>query len=95
MARFPFSASGKAMALGSMEGQVRVIYEKESGKVLGMHIMGPHATDLIAEGVMAIRLGATAKDIAETIHAHPTLPEAIMEAAKAAAFGEAIHFRKI
>ena len=95
VARFPFSASGKAMALGNMEGQVRIICEKGSGKVLGMHIMGPRATDLIAEGVMAIRLGATAKDIAETIHAHPTLPEAIMEAAKAAAFGEAIHFRKI
>ncbi|MGA9352033.1 MAG: hypothetical protein WBW48_25005 [Anaerolineae bacterium] len=95
VARFPFSASGKALVLGEMEGQVRIIYEKGSGKTLGMHIMGPHATDLIAEGVMAIRLGATVKAIAETIHGHPTLPEAIMEAAKAAAFGEAIHYRKI
>jgi len=95
VARFPFSASGKAMALGETEGQVRIIHEKGSGKVLGVHIMGPHATDLIAEGVMAIQLGATVKDIAETIHGHPTLSEAVMEAAKAGAFGEAIHYRKI
>lgn len=95
VARFPFSASGKAMALGEMEGQVRIIYKESSGKVLGIHIMGLRATSLIAESVMAMRLGATVKDIAETIHAHPTLPEVIMEAAKAAAFGEAIHYRKI
>jgi dihydrolipoamide dehydrogenase len=57
--------------------------------------MGPRASDLIAEGTLAIQLGATAEDVAQTIHAHPTLPEAVMEAAKAAAFGEAIHFRKV
>jgi dihydrolipoamide dehydrogenase len=94
VARFPFSASGRALTIGETAGLVKLICERGSGKVLGMHIMGPHASDLIAEGTLAIQMGATARDIAETIHAHPTLPEAIMEAAKAAAFGEAIHYRK-
>jgi dihydrolipoamide dehydrogenase len=94
VARFPFSASGRALTIGETTGLVKLICERESGKVLGMHIMGTQASDLIAEGTLAIQVGATAKDIAETIHAHPTLPEAIMEAAKAAAFGQAIHYRK-
>ncbi len=92
---FPFSASGRALAMGEAEGQVKMICEKGSGRVLGLHIMGPRASDLIAEGALAIQLGAMAEDLAQTIHAHPTLPEAVMEAAKAAAFGEAIHFRKV
>jgi dihydrolipoamide dehydrogenase len=95
VARFPFAASGRALALGETEGQVKMVCEKGSGRVLGLHIMGPRASDLIAEGALAIQLGATAEDVAQTIHAHPTLPEAVMEAAKAAAFGEAIHFRKV
>jgi dihydrolipoamide dehydrogenase len=99
VARFPFTASGKALAMAEQEGQIRMICEKEpdgmGGRVLGVHIMGPRASDLIAEATMAMQLCATAKDIAETIHAHPTLPEATMEAAKAAAFGEAIHYRKV
>lgn len=94
VARFPFSASGRALTIGETTGLVKLICERESGKVLGMHIMGPHASDLIAEGTLAIQMGATAKNIAQTIHAHPTLPEAIMEAAKAAAFGQAIHYRR-
>jgi dihydrolipoamide dehydrogenase len=61
--------------------------------VLGVHIMGPHASDLIAEAALAMRLGATAHDIAETIHAHPTVPEAMMEAAMAQLDG-AIHFQR-
>ena len=65
------------------------------GKVLGVHIMGPRASDLVAEATTAIQLGVTATEIAETIHAHPTLPEATMEAAKSAAFGESIHYRKV
>jgi dihydrolipoamide dehydrogenase len=93
--RFPFAASGRALAMGETEGQVKMVCEKGSGRVLGLHIMGPRASDLIAEGALAIQLGATAEDLAQTIHAHPTLPEAVMEAAKAAAFGEAIHFRKV
>jgi dihydrolipoamide dehydrogenase len=93
--RFPFSASGRALAMGEAEGQVKMVCEKGSGRVLGLHIMGPRASDLIAEGALAIQLGATAEELAQTIHAHPTLPEAVMEAAKAAAFGEAIHFRRV
>ena len=81
VSRFPFRASGRALTMGETEGLVKMICEEGTGRVLGLHIMGPHATDLIAEGTLAIRLGATARDIAETIHAHPTLPEAVMEAA--------------
>jgi dihydrolipoamide dehydrogenase len=92
---FPFSASGKALAQGETEGQVRLLCEPRSGKVLGMHVMGPGASDLIAEGALAVQLGVTARQLAETIHAHPTLPEVVAEAARMAAFGEAIHFRKL
>ena len=60
---------------------VKLIGEEGTGRILGVHIMGPRATDLIAEGALAIQLGATARDIAHTIHAHPTFPEAIAEAA--------------
>jgi dihydrolipoamide dehydrogenase len=90
---FPFTASGKALAQGETAGQVRLICEEGSGKVLGLHIMGPHASDLIGEGAMAMRMGATARDIAELIHAHPTLPEAVMEAGKEQLDG-AIHYRR-
>lgn len=89
---FPFTASGKALAHGETAGQVRLVCEEETGKVLGLHIMGPHASDLIGEGAMAMRMGATARDIAELIHAHPTLPEAVMEAGKEQLDG-AIHYR--
>jgi dihydrolipoamide dehydrogenase len=92
---FPFSASGKALAQGEAEGQVRLLCEPGSGRVLGMHVMGPGASELIAEGALAVQLGATAREIAETIHAHPTLPEAVAEAARAVAFGEAIHFQRL
>ena len=99
VSRFPFSASGKALAMGEQEGQIRIICAKQGdglgGKVLGVHIMGARASDLIAEATTAIQLGVTAKELAETIHAHPTLPESLMEAAKAAAFGESIHYRKV
>ena len=92
---FPFSASGKALAQGEAEGQVRLLCEPGSGKILGMHVMGPDASDLIAEGALAVQLGVTARELAETIHAHPTLPEAVAEAARVVAFGEAIHFKKL
>jgi len=81
VSRFPFLASGRALTMGETEGMVKMICEEGTGRVLGLHIMGPHATELVAEGALAIRLGATARDIAETIHAHPTLSEAVMEAA--------------
>lgn len=92
---FPFSASGKALALGETEGQVNLLCEPGSGRVLGMHVMGPHASDLVAEGALAIHVGATAQALAETIHAHPTLSEAVAEAARDVAFGEAIHFQRL
>lgn len=91
--RFPFAALGRALAMGESEGQVRLICESGSGRVMGMHVMGPHASDLIAEGTLAVRLGLTARDLSETIHAHPTLPEAVAEAALGV-YGEAIHQRK-
>jgi dihydrolipoamide dehydrogenase len=92
---FPFSASGKALSQGDAEGQVRLLCEPGTGKILGMHVMGPDASDLIAEGALAVQLGITARELAETIHAHPTLPEAVAEAARVVAFGEAIHFKKL
>jgi len=79
--RFPFSASGRALAMGQTTGLVKMICEQDSRRILGLHIMGPHATDMIAEGALAIQSGATAEDIVRTIHAHPTLPEAVREAA--------------
>jgi dihydrolipoamide dehydrogenase len=79
--RFPFNASGRALAMGHTTGQVKMICHQDSGEILGLHIMGPHATDMIAEGALALQSGATADDIVRTIHAHPTLPEAIREAA--------------
>ena len=94
VSKFPFAACGRAIAMGETVGMVKIICHAHDGKVLGVHIMGPHAGDLIAEGALAIRLGATAKDLAHTIHAHPTLPEAVRETAMGLLDG-AIHFRKI
>ena len=93
VSKFPFAACGRAVAMDETMGMVKMICDAENGRVLGMHIMGPHASDLIAEGVLAIQLGATAKDIAHTIHAHPTLPEAVLEAAMGQLEGS-IHFRR-
>jgi len=81
VAQFPFSANPRARILGEAEGLVKLVCEADSGRLLGMHIMGPHATDLIAEGALAVQVGATADDLAWTTHAHPTLPEAMLEAA--------------
>ena len=94
VSKFPFAACGRAVAMDETMGMVKIICDAENGRVLGMHIMGPHASDLIAEGVLAIRLGATAKDIVHTIHAHPTLPEAVREAAMGQLEGS-IHFRRM
>ena len=94
VSKFPFAACGRAVAMDEKVGVVKIICDAENGRVLGMHIMGPHASDLIAEGVLAIQLGATAKDVAYTIHAHPTLPEAVHEAAMGQLEGS-IHFRRI
>ena len=81
VAQFPFSANPRARLLGDMDGLVKLVCEAESGVVLGVHLIGPHATDLIAEGALAVQLGATADDLAWTTHAHPTLSEAMLEAA--------------
>jgi dihydrolipoamide dehydrogenase len=78
--RFPFTALGRAQTYGSTEGLVKVVAEKRYGEVLGVHIIGPSASDLIPEGVLAMHLEATLDDIADTIHAHPTLGESTMEA---------------
>jgi len=90
--RFADEASGRALALGETEGQARMICEEGTGKVLGAHIIGPHATELIAEASLAVRLGLTAAELAHTIHAHPTLSEVILEAALGQLDG-AIHYR--
>jgi len=90
VSRFSFGALGKALAMGENRGFVQLVVDARTDKVLGAQIMGPHASDLIHEVAVAMRLGATAEDIATTIHAHPSLPEAVMEAAEAA-HGRAIH----
>lgn len=77
-----FTGSGKALAMGENKGMVKIIAEAKSGKILGVHILGPQATSLISEAALAIKLGATVEDIADTIHAHPSLPETLMEAAE-------------
>lgn len=81
VAQFPFSANPRARILGEPEGLVKLVCEAGSGRILGVHMMGPHVTDLIAEGALAVQVGATADDLAWTTHAHPTLPEAMLEAA--------------
>ncbi len=88
--RFPFSANGRALSLGEPQGFAKVIADKKTDLVLGVHIVGPEASELIAEGTLAIEMCARVEDLASTIHAHPTLPEAVMEAAEAV-HGLAIH----
>ena len=89
--RFPFKASGKAIAAGSEEGFVKIISDKKWDQILGAQIVGPHATDLIAEAVIAIKLESTSEVLANTIHAHPTLSESVKEAAEDVN-GLAVHF---
>jgi dihydrolipoamide dehydrogenase len=88
--RFPFRPLGKAVAIGETEGMVKLIFDAKYGELLGAHIMGSEATEMIAELVLAKKLEATGESIFHTIHAHPTLSEAVMEAA-AVAYGEAIN----
>lgn len=79
--RFPFAGNGKATIIGERNGFVKIVAEAKYDEILGVHIFGPHATDLIGEAVLAMRLEGTAADIARAIHPHPTLTEALMEAA--------------
>jgi len=88
--KFPFMASGKAFAIGEREGFVKLIFDAKYGEILGAHIIGSEATEMIAEVTLARSLEATGESLIKTVHAHPTLSEAIMEAA-ANAYGEAIH----
>ncbi|MCE2861860.1 MAG: hypothetical protein RIR76_1152 [Verrucomicrobiota bacterium] len=88
--KFPFTASGKAVAAGDSEGFVKVITDAKTGEILGVHILGNEAPELIAEYVLAMNMEGTAEEVHRAIHAHPTLSEALMEAA-AATSGEAIH----
>ncbi len=88
---FPFSASAKAKILGDTRGFVKIVAEKKYDEVLGVHIIGPHATELIAEATAALSLEATAESVFHAVHAHPTLSEAMGEAALAV-HGRAIHF---
>jgi len=94
VSKFPFLACGRAVAMDETAGIVKMICDAENGRVLGIHIMGPHASDLIAEGALAMQMGATAKDIAHTMHAHPTVPEAVQEAAMGQLEGS-IHFQRM
>jgi dihydrolipoamide dehydrogenase len=88
--KFPFMASGKAFAIGERDGFVKLIFDEEYGELLGAHIVGSEATEMIAELAIARTLEATYETIIKTVHAHPTLSESVMEAA-AMAYGEAIH----
>jgi dihydrolipoamide dehydrogenase len=87
---FPFTANGRAKAMGERDGQVKIVADAKSDRLLGAHILGPRASDLIAELAFALEMGASAEDVARSVHAHPTLSEAVKEAALAVA-KRAIH----
>ncbi|MEZ6053372.1 MAG: dihydrolipoyl dehydrogenase [Planctomycetaceae bacterium] len=91
--RFPWAASGRAQTLGRTEGLTKLIFDPQTERVLGVGIVGPGAGEMIAEGVIAVETAAVARDLAESIHAHPTLSETIMEAAEAA-YGQATHVHR-
>ena len=78
---FPFLANGRARAMDEREGQVKIVADARTDRIVGAHILGPRASDLIAELAVAMELGASAEDVARSVHAHPTLPEAVKEAA--------------
>jgi len=88
--KFPFAANGRALTTGESQGFVRVVAEEGTDRILGVQIVGPEASNLISEAALAIEMGATVEDLALTIHPHPTLPEALAEAAEATK-GKAIH----
>ncbi len=90
VSKFPYAANGRAQALGETDGIVKIIADAKTGKLLGMHILGAHATDMIHEGAVLLIEGANVEAIAETNHAHATLSEIVMEAAHGIN-GEIIH----
>ncbi|MBI1861893.1 MAG: dihydrolipoyl dehydrogenase [Deltaproteobacteria bacterium] len=91
--RFPFAASGRALSTSETDGFMKVLIDEKNEAILGVHIVGHEASNLIAEATLAIEMGATAEDIIRTIHSHPTLPEAFPESIEAA-LGKAIHIFK-
>jgi len=88
---FPFSANSRARATMDSDGMVKILADKTTDKILGMHIIGSNAGEMIAEGVLAMEYGASSEDVARTCHAHPTLSEALKEACMSTS-GKAIHF---
>ena len=90
---FQFRALGKAHAMGEIAGMIKIVADANTDMVLGVHIIGPHASDLVHEGALAMKAGLTVKEVADMIHAHPTLAEGLMEAAEDV-HGEAIHAPK-
>jgi len=94
VSKFPFMANGKALGMGEIEGMVKIIADADTSELLGFHILGVHASDLISEGVLALSMEATAEEIVNTIHAHPTLAETIVEAAEGI-LGKPIHLARV
>jgi dihydrolipoamide dehydrogenase len=92
VAKFPWGASGRAVTLNRIDGMTKLIIERESEKVVGVGMVGAGAGELIAEGVLAIQMGATASDMKTTIHPHPTLSETVMESAEVF-FAQSTHYR--
>jgi dihydrolipoamide dehydrogenase len=90
ISKFPFAANGRAVSLMETEGFVKMIADAKTHILLGVHIVGPEASNLISEAVLAVEMGARLEDIALSIHPHPTLGETVMEAAEAT-LGHAIH----
>jgi len=88
---FPFAANSRARANGSADGFVKVLADKETDRILGVHILGPNAGEMIAEGVLGMEYGASSEDMARTCHAHPTLSEAFKEACMDT-YDKPIHF---
>jgi dihydrolipoamide dehydrogenase len=88
--KFPFTASGKASAAGTRDGFVKLVFDARYGELLGAHLIGSNVTEMIAELVVAKKLETTGEEIIKAVHPHPTMSEAVMEAA-AAAYGEVIH----
>ena len=90
MGKFPFTANSRASIVGQHDGFIKIVSDADYGEILGVHIIGPQATELIAEAVVAIELEATVEDLMWTIHAHPTLAEAMLDASNSV-YGMAIN----
>ena len=89
--KVPFAASGRAKAMDEPDGYVKILTDAKTDRILGVHILGPRASDLIGEAVTAMEYHGSAEDLARCIHGHPTLTETVGEAARAAWLGSAIH----